>query len=158
MFLGSLTLNCWYIHRSQQTAVKLLELLNSYKTSKGFLFQLVLRTWEFSSTCSLFLQFSPTDKFYPAQMVGFKSCICLYETFSFLLQNFQPCRGLIDKMAKKLVVQFNALLSFIHSKIFSILFHYMLTYDCIVFLSHERAIFATSQLMICFVAYSLQLF
>ena len=41
MLLGSLALDCWYIRRSQQTAVKLLDLLNSYKTSKGFLFQLV---------------------------------------------------------------------------------------------------------------------
>ena len=133
VFLGSLALDCWYIRRSQQTAVKPLDLLNSHKTSIGFLFSWFLRIWEFFSTCSLFLWLSPTDKFYPAQMVGFKSCICLYETFSFLLQNFQPCRGLIDKMAKKLIVQFNALLSFIHSKIFSILFHYMRTYDCIVF-------------------------
>ena len=114
------------------------------KHLKNFFFSWFLRTWEFFSTCSLFLWLSPTDKFYPAQMVGFKSCICLYETLSFLLQNFQPCRGLIDKMAKKLIVQFNALLSFIHSKIFSILFHYMRTYGCIFFLSYERAIFATS--------------
>ena len=122
MFLGSLALDCWYIRCSQQTAVKLLDLLNSHKTLIGFLFSWFLRIWEFFSTCSLFLWLSPTDKLCPAQMVGFKSCICLYETFNFLLLNFQSSRGLIKKMATKLIVQLNALLSFIYSKIFSILF------------------------------------
>ena len=122
MFLGSLALDCWYIRCSQQTAVKLLDLLNSHKTLIGFLFSWFLRIWEFFSTCSLFLWLSPTDKLCPAQMVGFKSCICLYETFNFLLLNFQSSRGLIKKMATKLIVQLNALLSFIYSKIFSFLF------------------------------------
>ena len=97
VFLGSLALDCWYIRRSQQTAVKPLDLLNSHKTSIGFLFSWLLRIWEFFSTCSLFLWLSPTDKLCPAQMVGFKSCICLYETFNFLLLNFQASRGLKKK-------------------------------------------------------------
>ena len=127
MLLGSLALDCWYIRRSQQTAVKLLDLLNSHKTSIGFLFGWFLRTWEFFSTFSLSLWLSFTDKSYPAQMVGFKSCICWYETFNFPIWKVQSCRGLINKMATKLIIQFNVLLSFIYSKIFFILFCYIRT-------------------------------
>ena len=130
MFLGSLALDCWYIRQSQQTAVKLLDLLNSHKTSIGFLFGWFLRTWEFFSTCSLSLWLSLTDKSYPAQMVGFKSCICWYETFNFLIWNSKSCRDLINKMARKLIIRFNVLLSFIRSKIFLILFRYIGTYVC----------------------------
>ena len=133
MFLESLALDCWYIRRSQQTAVKLLDLLDSHKTSIGFLFGWFLRTWEFFSTFSLSLWLSFTDKSYPAQMVGFKSCICWYKTFNFPIWKFQSCRGLINKMATKLIIQFNVLLSFIHSKIFLILFCYIRTYVCKVF-------------------------
>ena len=127
MFLESLALDCWYIRRSQQTAVKLLDLLNSHKTSIGFLFGWFLRTWEFFSTFSLSLWLSFTDKSYPSQMVGFKSCICWYKTFNFPIWKFQSCRGLINKMATKLIIQFNVLLSFIYSKIFFILFCYIRT-------------------------------
>ena len=132
MLLGSLALDCWYIRRSQQTAVKLLDLLNSHKTSIGFLFGWFVRTWEFFSTFSLSLWLSFTDKSYPAQMVGFKSCICWYKTFNFPIWKFQSFRGLI--------IQFNVLLSFIYSKIFFILFCYIRTYVCKVFLSYDRTI------------------
>ena len=130
MFLGSLALDCWYIRQSQQTAVKLLDLLNSHKTSIGFLFGWFLRTWEFFSTCSLSLWLSLTDKSYPAPMVGFKSCICWYETFNFPIWKFQSCRGLINKMDRKLIIRFNVLFFFIRSKIFLILFRYIGTYVC----------------------------
>ena len=59
--------------RSQQTAVMLLDLPDNYKTSKEFLFSWFLKTWEIFSACSSSLWLSPTDKFYPARTVGFKS-------------------------------------------------------------------------------------
>ena len=76
------------VHRSQQTAVKLLDFLNSYKTSKGSLFSWFFRTWEFFSTCSSPLWFSRMDKFYHAQTVGFKSCICEWGNFIFFHLKF----------------------------------------------------------------------
>ena len=133
MFLGSLALDWWYIRCSQQTAVKLLDLLNSHKTLMGFLFSWFLRIWEFFSTCSLFLWLSPTDKLCPAQMVGFKSCICLYETFHFLLLNFQSCRGLIKKwLQNSSSNSMHCYLSFTQ-KYFRFFFCCIRTYVCEVF-------------------------
>ena len=72
MFLGSSALNWRYI-AVNKLLLDFSNFFNSFKTSRGSLFIWFLRTWEFFSISSWSLWLSPSDKFNPAQMVGFKS-------------------------------------------------------------------------------------
>ena len=89
MLLGSSALNWRYI-----TVNKLLLgfsiFFSCFKTSRGSLFIWFLRTWEFFSISSWSLWLSPSDKFYPTQMVGFKSYL-IVKKFLFFSSKIFSC-------------------------------------------------------------------
>ena len=159
MFLGSLALNCWYIRRSQQTAVKLLDLLKSHKTSIGFLFG-----WFFQDM-GVFLHFFFVFVAIPHGQV--LSCPNgRFQILHLLIRNFQFPHLKISVMQRpnkqngyKTHHPIQCIVIFYSFKnIFdSFLLHQNVCLQSF-FLSYDRTIFAISQLIKCFAAYGLEFF